>query len=185
MEWDFTHASYRQTICRCISIFRCIRKLGVWAYSGSQWFQLPWTGKVVEQQIAVKELIPVVVAAVVWDKQWKGLDVKCHSDNQAVVAVMQTRTSRDPNIMHLLRCLSFVEARFEFYLSAEYIPGSQNDLADDLSRNRLSSFLQKATRVSLKPTAIPQSLRDLLLVEKPDWLSQSWTHLFNNTLREV
>lgn len=158
---------------------------GCGAYSGSQWFQLPWTGKVVEQQIAVKELIPVVVAAVVWGKQWKGLDVKCHSDNQAVVAVMQTRTSRDPNIMHLLRCLSFMEARFEFYLSAEYIPGSQNDLADDLSRNRLSSFLQKATRVSLKPTAIPQSLRDLLLVEKPDWLSQSWTHLFNNTLREV
>jgi len=158
---------------------------GCGAYSGSQWFQLPWTGKVVEQQIAVKELIPVVVAAVVWGKQWKGLDVKCHSDNQAVVAVMQTRTSRDPNIMHLLRCLSFMEARFEFYLSAEYIPGSQNDLADDLSSNRLSSFLQKATRVSLKPTAIPQSLRDLLLVEKPDWLSQSWTHLFNNTLREV
>jgi len=158
---------------------------GCGAYSGSQWFQLPWTGKVVEQQIAVKELIPVVVAAVVWGKQWKGLDVKCHSDNQAVVAVMQTRTSRDPNIMHLLRCLSFMEARFEFYLSAEYIPGSQNDLADDLSRNRLSSFLQKATRVSLKPTAIPQSLRDLLLVEKPDWLSQSWTHLFNNTLKEV
>ena len=112
MEWDFTHASYRQTICRCISIFRCIRKLGVWAYSGSQWFQLPWTGKVVEQQIAVKELIPVVVAAVVWDKQWKGLDVKCHSDNQAVVAVMQTRTSRDPNIKHLLRCLSFIEAQW-------------------------------------------------------------------------
>ena len=92
--------------------------LGNWTcgtYSGSQWFRLPWTGKVVEQQIAVNELIPVVIAAVVWGNQWKGLDVECHSDNQAVVAVMQTRTSRDPNIMHLLRCLSFVEARFEFY----------------------------------------------------------------------
>jgi len=140
---------------------------------------------VVEQQIAVKELVSVVIAAVVWGKQQKGLDVKCHSDNQAVVAVMQTRTSRDPNVMQLLCCLSFIEARFNLYLSAEYIPGSQNDLADDLSRNCLSSFFQKATKVSLKPTAICQSLWDLLLVEKPDWLSQSWTHLFNNTLREV
>ena len=132
-----------------------------------------------------KELIPGVIAAVVWGKQWKGLDVKCHSDNQAVVAVTQTRSSRDPSIMHLIRCLSFIEAQFEFYLSAEYISGRWNDLADDLSRNPLSSFLQKATRVSLKPTTIPQSLRDHLLVEKPDWLSQSWTYLFNNTLREV
>ena len=74
---------------------------GCGAYSGSQWFQLPWTGKVVEQQIAVKELIPVVIAVVVWGEQWKELDVKCHSDNQAGVAVMQTRTSKDPNIMHL------------------------------------------------------------------------------------
>jgi len=39
---------------------------GCGADSGSQWFQVPWTGKVVEQQIAVKELIPVVIAAVVW-----------------------------------------------------------------------------------------------------------------------
>ena len=141
---------------------------GCGAYSGAEWFQLAWTEKVVDQQIAVKELIPVVVAAAVWGKHWKGLDVKCHSDNQAVVAVMRSRTSRDANIMHLLRCLSFIEARFECYLSTEYIPGSSNDLADDLSRNRLSSFLQKATNVSLSPTVIPQSLCNLLLVEKPD-----------------
>jgi len=60
---------------------------------------------------------------------------------------MQTRTSRDPNIMHLLGCLSFIEARFEFYLSAEYIPGNWNDIADDLSCDRLSSFFHKATKV--------------------------------------
>ena len=30
------------------------------AYSGSQWFQLPWTGKVVEQQIAVKNSFQVL-----------------------------------------------------------------------------------------------------------------------------
>ena len=105
----------------------------------------------------------------------KALDVICHSDNQAVVAVTHFRTSKDPDIMHFLRCLSFMEAWGEFFLSAKYIPGSCNELADDLSRNRLSSFLQKALNMSLKSTAIPQPLKDLLLIEKPDWLTPSWT----------
>ena len=71
-----------------------------------------------------------------------------------------------------------MEARFEFCMSADYISRE-----NDLSHNRLSSFLQKAVNASPQPTAIPQPLRDLLMVEKPDWLSQSWTHLFNNTLK--
>lgn len=157
---------------------------GCGAYSGSQWFQLAWSSSAAKYQIAVKELLPVVLAAAVWGKDWKGLDVTCHSDNQAVVAVIRSRTSKDPDLMHLLRSLSFIEARYEFFLSAKYIPGSCNELADDLSRNRLSSFLQKASNMSLKPTTIPQPLRDLLFIEKPDWLSPSWTQLFNSILRE-
>ena len=101
-----------------------------------------------------------------------------------IYAVIRSRTSKDHDIMHLLHCLSFMEARCEFFLSAKYIPGSCNELADDLSRNRLSSFLQKALNMSLKPTTIPQPLRELLLIQKPDWLSPSWTQLFNSILRE-
>ena len=37
----------------------------------------------------------------------------------------------------------FVEALYGFELSASYIPTKANDLADDLSRNNLSSFLCK------------------------------------------
>ena len=71
-------------------------------------------GMVAKKQIAVKKRIPVVLAAAVWGKHWKGLDVMCHSDNQAVVAVICSRTSKDHDIMHLLRCLSFMEAWCEF-----------------------------------------------------------------------
>ncbi len=39
--------------------------------------------------------------------------------------------SRDANIMHLLKCLFFSEAAWEFCLSATYIPGQQNDKVDD------------------------------------------------------
>ena len=87
---------------------------GCGAYSGSQWFQLAWSSGAAKYQIAVKEHLPVVLAVAVWGKDWKGLDVTCHSDNQAVVSVIRSRTSEDPDIMH---SLSFIEARYEFFLS--------------------------------------------------------------------
>ncbi len=35
--------------------------------------------------------------------------VLCQSDNEATMAVLNMRTSRDVQIMHLLRCLFFFE----------------------------------------------------------------------------
>ena len=42
--------------------------------------------------------------------------------------------------MHLLRCLSFLSAKFQFYLYTSYLPGIENSLADYLSRNDASVF---------------------------------------------
>ena len=99
---------------------------------GSHWFQLAWSSSTAKYQIAVKQLLPVVLAAAVWEKDWKGLDVTCHSDNQAVVSMIHSRTSKDPDIMCLLHSLSFTEARYEFFLSAKYIPGSCNVHMQDI-----------------------------------------------------
>jgi len=40
------------------------------------------------------------------------LVVCCWCDNNAVVAVVNRRTNRDQDLMHLLHCLSFFEAAF-------------------------------------------------------------------------
>lgn len=53
------------------------------------------------------------------------------------------RHSKNPELMHLLRCLFFIEAEHSFTLSLIHIAGVENDLADDLSRNNLSSFFAK------------------------------------------
>ena len=69
-------------------------------------------------------------------------------DNSAVVSVLHSRTSREEDVMHLLRCLHFYEAYYECTIVAEHIPGVENGLADDLSRNRLLFFLQKVPEAS-------------------------------------
>jgi len=44
--------------------------------------------------------------------------------------------------MHLIRCLAFITAKFQFLLSASHIPGVENTAADALSRNKVVVFLQ-------------------------------------------
>ena len=67
-----------------------------------------------------------------------------HCDNAAVVAVINSRYSRDDRLMQRLRCPFFVEARHQFQLTAVHVPGVENDLADDLSRDNLVSFRVKS-----------------------------------------
>ena len=158
---------------------------GCGAYWRSDWFQLAWEDPSQRENIATQELVPIVVAAAIWGRHWHGLHIQCDSDNQAVVAVLSSRTSKNQEIMHLLRCLFFLEASFNFSVSGAYLPGRLNELADDLSRDRLSSFLQKAPHMQSQPTQVPQLLRDLLLGSKPDWTSPSWRGMFNTILRAV
>ena len=71
--------------------------------------------------------------------------------------------------MQMLRCLLFLEAYCQFTLSALHLPGVNNGLADDLSRNRLSCFLQKIRVHQLTESVIPDSLLQWLLHPQMDW----------------
>ena len=152
---------------------------GCGAWSGNEWFQLEWCDHSRALHISAKELIPILVAAVVWGSQWQGQRVIAYCDNMAVVAVMNNRYCRDPALMQLLRCLSFIEARKQFTLSAMHLPGIQNTLADDLSRNRLSAFLEGKPDANPSPSIVPVSLLQWLLDPKVEWTSPAWMEQFN------
>ena len=53
-----------------------------------KWLQIAWTEwpGFETENIAAKELFPIVVAAATWGSSWRGQVVCCHCDNQAVVA---------------------------------------------------------------------------------------------------
>ena len=116
---------------------------GCGAYYDSHWFQLRWDRRSEGLPIMVKELLPVVLACTVWGQEWACSCVRCLCDNQAVVACLRSRTSRDKHCMHMLRTLAFVEARHMFSLRPQYISTTDNHLADDLSRDKFASFLAK------------------------------------------
>ena len=129
---------------------------------------------------SVKELVSITIAAAIWGPEWstESIEVKC--DNAAVVAVLNSGSSRNPELMHLMRCLSFFMAKFHFTLHASHVTGSKNALADALSRNNVDQFLLLHPQASRRPAPIPQELVDLLIVSRPDWTSSHWTRLWNS-----
>ena len=128
---------------------------------GLGWFQIRWPDDWQDQEITFKELVPVVAAAAVWGPGWAGQHIQFHSDNLAVVTILNTRTARTPPLVHLLRCFSFYCAHFGIHYSAVHVPGANNTAADALSRNNLPLF---SSLVAQTPqTTLPQALLKLLV----------------------
>ena len=171
--WDSEHPSIQITS-------DASGKWGCGAFSGSRWFQLEWPESVLSHHITIKKMIPVIVAAAVWGRDWKQSHVRVRSDNSAVVAIINGGYSRDAEVMHPMRCVHFLAARYEFRLSAKHLKGSLNEAADALSRNLFSTFQELHPSADEEPTPIPPILLDILIGSKPDWLSTTWTHLFNS-----
>ena len=156
--------------------------VGCGAWWCPQWIQLKWAPgmKFGELPITQKEVLPVVLACAVWGKQWSGSAVMVHCDNEAAVSVLNSGYSRDPNIMHLLRCLFFIKASYHLSLRVVHIPGKQNVVADAISRNLLSTLSVQVPAPLPSPSPIPKQLMELLVEVQPDWTSVDWAQLFGS-----
>ena len=161
---------------------------GTWgcgAWHRDLWFQIPWDESTHGLPITVKELLPIIVAGALWGAEWAGHRIRCHCDNQAVVACLRSRTSRHKGLMHLLRTLVFVEAQFGFQFVPVYVDTHANHLADDLSRDNRSSFLLKVPHARRDPSPVPPPLLHLLLDPQADWVSPQWRRRFSGIFSRV
>ena len=148
---------------------------GCGAYWGAQWLQVAWKEwpAFSSAAIAAKELLPIIVAAAIWGPAWEGSTVLCHSDNQSVVAAIKGGYCRDPAMAHMLRCLFFLEARFQLTLTAAHVPGVDNGAADAISRNRLELFFDLIPQAQRSACPVPEELV-WRLVTQDQWTSVNW-----------
>ena len=70
----------------------------------------------------------------IWGHHWSHSLVQFLIANMSVVQVLTKGSSKEPSglVMHLLQCLSFFSAYYQFSYEPIHIPGA---LADDISRN--------------------------------------------------
>ena len=152
---------------------------GCGAWSQASWFQYEWPEGSSHHHISFKELFALLLAAAAWGTRWNGKCVRWRCDNQAAVRVIASRSCRDTSMMHLLRCLFFLEAHYQFHIVAVHVPGKDNVWADDLSRDRHLSFLSKAPHMERLASPFPPQLPPLLLVDG-NWMSPRWTRRFSS-----
>ncbi|XP_062566915.1 uncharacterized protein LOC134229226 [Saccostrea cucullata] len=113
--------------------------IGYGGYYYGEWFQGKWPPEIQDLgddtlSMALLELYPIVVAAVIWGHKWSGKRIKFWCDNLATVQIIKKRRSKSPMIMKLLRKLTWISANNNFLVLCDHVPGKINIIADSLSR---------------------------------------------------
>ena len=144
------------------------------------WFQVQWPESWSSINIAAKEMVPVVVAAALWGRHWRGQTILFKSDNTATVTAICSGSARDPSIRHLLRCLFFFAASWQFHYTAAHIPGIVNSAADAISRNKAHLLAELVPSANPSPSIVPFSLQDIIFHTDASWTSTRWRNSFKH-----
>jgi hypothetical protein len=143
-----------------------------------QWFQVQWPESWSEINIAVKEMVPVVISVAIWGREWAKSLLSVKTDNMAVVHALTAGTAKDPLLMHLLCCLHFFTATGQIGIRARHVPGVLNTAAYALSQNKMTVFFASIPQVHREVVRVPPPLLDMLLHQRPDWTLPAWRKMF-------
>lgn len=103
---------------------------GDWFYCN---WELDWP-LVSNMHINSKEILAVYLAVCRWAPDWRNKRIYIQSDNVTTVATINRGTSRNPFIMGCLRVLFWLSAQYNFHITAHFIRGLANTVADNISR---------------------------------------------------
>jgi hypothetical protein len=132
-------------------------------YAGTfktQWFQAKWPAGLningnSAANMALQELFPIVVCAVIWGSKWQRKKILFHCDNMATVFILKKGRSKDHNIMRLVRKLTICSAKYNFSVHSVHIPGVNNQVTDSLSRFQQVRFRRLAPHMDKYPQPVP------------------------------
>lgn len=135
---------------------------GFGAYFQGHWAQscwpIEWGELGILSDITFLELFPVVVAMELWGNILSNKKIIFHIDNQAVVTIINKKSSKSPRVMVLVRRLVLLTLKLNMLIKAEHIPGKYNIIADSLSRCDWQRFRKMAPTADYSPTPIPSHL---------------------------
>ncbi len=108
--------------------------------NGNEWCRGTWP-EGPRLNIAILEMIPLVVSALIWGDQWSGKSIIFYTDSMAVHFSAQSLLPKEPHLAALIRELAIISIEKDFRFRTEHLPGVENTRADLLSRAKVSAFL--------------------------------------------
>lgn len=147
--------------------------VGIGGHWEDEWFAFSWTDTQLSSlshfpsssslsSSTFIELLAIAVALSIWGSVWLHSHARILCDNQGAVAALATRTSPQPALSRLLRHITTLEMCHHLTLSATYLPGPQNALADALSRGQLARARALRPSLALSPSPLPTWLLSCL-----------------------
>ena len=108
--------------------------------------------------ICVLELYPILLALQLYASHMANSHIVIYSDNIAVVHVLNKKTTKQTQMLTLLRQLVLHCLKFNILFTSKHISGKLNILPDALSRSIHTSQMLQEQRMNPEPTKIPGSL---------------------------
>lgn len=141
-----------------LHLFTDASNLGFGCTFDRQWFYGPFETDWLKYHISVREFFPIVLAMEIWGESLSNTAVVLHSDNSAVVHVINKNSSKDPHLMKLMRRLMLASLKYNIHFFAEHIPGLYNVAPDLLSRLQIQRFRELFPAMKAEKTSVPQAL---------------------------
>ena len=130
--------------------------IGFGGFMGNQWFHGKWSDKCRGMNIALLELYPICLALHLWSDQLSNKCITIHSDNIAVVHIINNCTSKDQDLMILVRKLVSICMSRNIFVRSTHICGKFNITSDFLSRDKVKEALAHNPQLQDMPQNIPQ-----------------------------
>ncbi|KAL6467193.1 hypothetical protein MHYP_G00249970 [Metynnis hypsauchen] len=113
---------------------------------GCYWFSSPWPPEFALLSLesgdssALRELYPVVNAALLWGHEYTGRVILIHSDNSAVIHIINKGHSNSLKLMPFICHLTWHSVQHQLILRAIHISGHSNAVAHSLSYFQFQKF---------------------------------------------
>ena len=145
----------------CLHLFT--DSVGFGALFQSHWVYGLWPDAWHTKGISFLELYPIMISLSIWGISLRNKRIILHTDNQALEPIINSATSKNSEIMILVRRIVFTTMEYNIQIKAKYLPGKDNLLPDLLSRSQISRFQQEAPWADTLPTPVPLHLQPLNL----------------------
>ena len=132
--------------------------LGFGALFKTHWIMGAWPEQIKDLPITFKEIFPIVLALEIWGQELRDQCIILHIDNMAAVYILNKQSSKDKDIMVLVRRFVLACMKFNILTKCVHLEGSSNILPDLVSRFQIKEFRRLAPQMDREPTTVPAEL---------------------------
>lgn len=93
-----------------------------------------WQNDEIMRDITFLELVPIVLALYLFKKELSERRIRFHTDNKALVAIINKKSSKSKRVMQLVRPLVIHTMLHDMQVKASHTEGCDNGIADSISR---------------------------------------------------